>query len=119
MAYKNKEDQKAASRRHYLKHKEEIKEKSRLRKLENPEREKEYQKKYYNKPSEIEGVSVGVLQRRKYVEENRDKYLETNQNWRDNKKEHISNYNHKYWEANKEKLKEYNKEYYKNKNKNK
>lgn len=101
MAYKNKEDQKAASRRHYLKNKEKIKERSRLRKLENPEKEKEYRKKYYSKPSGIEGVSLGAFQRRKYVDSNREKYLETNQNWRDNNKEHISSYNHKYWQENK------------------
>ncbi len=101
MAYKNKEDQKASSRRHYLKNKEKIKERSRLRKLENLEKEKEYRKKHYNKPSEIEGVSLGVFQRRKYVESNREKYLETNQNWRDNNKEHISSYNNKYWQEKK------------------
>ena len=117
MAYKNKEDQKEASRKWYLKNRKLVIERTRLRKLENPEREREYQKKYYDKPSEIDGVSVGVLQRTEYISNNRDQYLKTNQNWRDNNKESISDYNKKYWEENKEKLKEYNKEYYKNKNK--
>ena len=105
MAYKNKEDQKAASRKWYLENRAKVIEKSRLRKIANPEREREYQKKYYNKPSEIEGVSQGVLQRRKWVETNPEQYKLTNKEWRDNNKEHISEYNRKYKQENKNKTK--------------
>jgi hypothetical protein len=97
MAYKNKEDQKAAQRKWYLKNRAKVIEKSRLRKLENPEREAEYKRKHYYKPSEIEGVSVGVLQRRKYVANNQEQYKKTNQEWRDANKEHTSKYNKEYW----------------------
>ena len=96
MAYKNIEDQKAASRKWYLENRAKVIEKSRLRKIANPEKEKEYQKKYYNKPSEIEGVSQGVLQRRKWVANNPEQYKLTNKNWRDNNKEHISEYSKNY-----------------------
>ena len=97
MAYKNKEDQKAAQRRWYLKNRAKVIEKSRLRRLENPDKHNEYNRKYYNKPSEIEGVSIGVLQRRKWVANNQEQYKKTNQEWRDNNKEHISKYNKEYW----------------------
>ena len=107
MAYKNKEDQKAAQRKWYLKNRAKVIEKSRLRKLENPEREAEYKRKYDRKESPIDGVSMGVFNRRKWVANNQEQYKLNNKEWRDNNKEKISNYNRKYWEANKEKLKTY------------
>ena len=74
MAYKNKEDQAAASRRHYEKNRAKVIEASKQRRLANPEKNKEYQKKSYHQPSEIEGVSKGALQKRKHRKLNPEKY---------------------------------------------
>ena len=78
MAYKNKEDQAAASRRHYEKHKAKVIEASKNWKLANPEEHKEHQKKSYHQPSEIEGISKGALQKRKLRELNPEKYKAIN-----------------------------------------
>ncbi len=96
MAYKNIEDQKAAQRKWYLENRAKVIEKSRLRKLENPEREKEYKRKYDKKESPIEGVNMSAYNRRKWVANNPIQYKLTNKNWRENNKEHISEYNKKY-----------------------
>jgi len=96
MAYKNKEDQKAAQRKWYLKNRAKVIEKSRLRKLENPEREAEYKRKYSNKESPIDGVNMGAFNRRKWVANNQEQYKLTNKEWRDNNKEKISIYNKQY-----------------------
>jgi hypothetical protein len=96
MAYKNKEDQKEAQRKWYLNNRAKVIEKSRLRKLENPEREAAYKRKYDKKESNIEGLNMGAFNRRNWVANNQDQYKLTNQNWRDNNKEKISKYNKEY-----------------------
>lgn len=78
MAYKNKEDQAAASKRHYEKNRAKVIEASKQRRLANPEKNKEYQKKSYYQASEIEGVSKGALQKRKHRELNPEKYKAIN-----------------------------------------
>lgn len=78
MAYKNPEDQAAASRRHYEKNRAKVIEASKQKRLANPEKNKEYQKKSYHKTSEIEGVSKGALKKRKLRELNPEKYKAIN-----------------------------------------
>ena len=70
MAYKNKEDQKAASRRHYLRNREKVIKRSAEWKKNNPESNREHSKTYYYKESEIEGVTLGTIKRRKYRAKN-------------------------------------------------
>jgi hypothetical protein len=96
MAYKNKEDQKEAQRKWYLNNRAKVIEKSRLRKLENPEREAAYKRKYDKKESNIEGLNMGAYNRRKWVANNQEQYKLTNQEWRNNNKEKISKYNKEY-----------------------
>ena len=78
MAYKNPEDQAAASRRHYEKNRAKVIEASKQKRLANPEKNKEYQKNSYHKTSEIEGVSKGALHKRKHRELNPEKYKAIN-----------------------------------------
>ena len=104
MAYKNKEDQKEAQRKWYLKNRVKVIEKSRLRKLENPEREAAYKLKYTRKDSPIDGVSLGAYNRRKWVANNSEQYKLTNQNWRDNNKNQVSEYNKEYYKNNNKKI---------------
>lgn len=66
MPYKNKEDQKAASRKHYLKNREKVIKRTAKWKLNNPESNREHSKNHYYKESEIEGITLGALKRRKY-----------------------------------------------------
>ena len=101
MPYKNIEDRRAAQRRHYRKNKEYYIKKAAKWKKENPEANREHSRTAYNKPYEIEGVSVGVLKRREYRKNNSEKVKETNKKWREKNKEKIKKYNKEYKQKNK------------------
>ena len=70
MAYKDKRKQKEASRRHYLANRPTIIKRSAERRKNNPEANREYSKTNYYKESNIEGITNGVLRRRKYIDSN-------------------------------------------------
>ena len=102
MPYKNAEERRAAQRRRYENNKEYYKKKSAKWKKENPEANREHSKTAYNKPSDIEGVSVGVLRRKEYRENNSEKVKQTNKEWREKSKEKIKAYNKEYYRKQKQ-----------------
>ena len=97
MAYTDKLKQKEASRRHYLKNKQKVINASAKWKENNPEKAKEHAKKSYYIESDIEGVSKGAFNKRKWRDENQDQNKIINKKWREENKEKISAYNKKYY----------------------
>lgn len=98
---KRKEKAKEYSRKHYLKNKEEVIKRTAEWKKNNSEANRMHSKTAYYKDSDVEGVTNGVLKRRKYRENNREKIKETNRNWREKNKEHLKQYNKEYKQKNK------------------
>ena len=97
MAYKDKQKQKEASRRHYLKNKKKIIERTAKWKKNNPEAAKQHCKNYNNKESEEEGVTQAAFNKGKWRDANKEQNKIINKKWRDANKDEISAYNKKYY----------------------
>ena len=80
---KRKEKAKEYSRKHYLKNREEVIKRTAEWKKNNPKANRMHSKTAYYKPSEIEGVSIGVLKKREYRKNNPEKIKEQNRKYRE------------------------------------
>lgn len=86
MPYKNKEDQRAASKRHYELHKQKYIDRARQRKLENPERERQYQRNAYNQVDQSTGKKLGAIRKQEWRLANPELDLAQKKQYRDNKR---------------------------------